>query len=130
MKTINHEKFTLTLLKENFIKLEILENQVIEPDDIHFIAVGYKELAGDNEYVVAIYGYDFSTITREAMEVAIEQYETPKRRKVAVITNNLAHILLIRVYILWYKPTSQMRLFKSEEAAYQWLEEAHDPVLS
>lgn len=122
MKTIIHEKFTLSLPKENFIKLEILEDQEIETDDIHAIFAGYAELVGDNEYVVTIYGYDFATLGREAMAVAAEQYANPKRKKVAVITSNLAHILLIRAYNMWYKPVSQIRLFKSEEVAYKWLE--------
>lgn len=123
LKQINHEKFTLTLLKPNFIKLEIHEEQTIEPDDIREIAAGYEQLAGDNEYVVAFYGYDFATVTREAMEVAVKEFSNPKRKKSAVITNNLAHIILIRLYILWYKPVSQFRMFKSEEAAFEWLEE-------
>ena len=124
MTTITHEKFTLTLLKPNLVKLEILEEQVIEPDDIHAIAAGYKELAGDNEYVVAIYGYDFATISKEAMQTAVENYSDPKKKRLAVITDNLAHIILIRLYMMWYKPKTEMRLFKSAEAAHQWLEEA------
>lgn len=123
MKQVKHKKFTLSLLKKNFIKLEILEEQVIEPNDVHAIAAGYKELVGDSEYVVAIYGYDFATITKEAMQIAVENYSDPKKRRLAVITNNLAHILLIRLYMMWYKPKSEIRLFKLEEAAHQWLEE-------
>lgn len=123
MTTITNEKFTLTLLKPNFIKLEVHEEQEIGPDDIGVIVAGYKELVGDNEYVVAIYGYDFATFTREAMSVAVEKYSSPKRKKVAVISNNLAHIMLVRLYVLWYKPKSELRLFKSEENAFKWLEE-------
>lgn len=123
MPQINHEKFTLTLLKENFIKLEILEDQEIGPEEIGAIVEGYKMLVGDNEYVVAIYGYDFATFTREAMDVAVNKYSNPKRKKVAVISNNLAHIMLVKLYIMWYRPKSQLRLFKSEEAAFKWLEE-------
>lgn len=130
MSKITHEKFILSLIKENFLKLEILEDQEIGPDEIHAIAAGYNELVGDNEYVVAIYGYDFATFTRDAMEVAIEHYSDPNRKRVAVISNNLAHMLLVRLYIIWYKPTSQMRLFKSEEAAYNWLEESLNPAFS
>lgn len=123
MKTITSDKFILTLLKENVIKLEILEAQEIEGKDIHEIHEGYIELVGDNEYVVAVYGYDFATITKEAMEVAAKQYSSPKRKKVAVITDNFAHILLIKFFILWNQPKTPVKLFSSEEKAFRWLEE-------
>ena len=123
MKRIENDKFIITLMKKNFIKLEILAGQEIEADDIHEIHKGYQELVGDKEYVVAVYGSDFATISREAMDVAAEYYGNSKRKRVAVITNNLAHILMIRFYILWKNPKTPVQLFKSEQKAFQWLQE-------
>ncbi|TNF48433.1 MAG: hypothetical protein EP305_05540 [Bacteroidetes bacterium] len=123
MKRIENDKFIITLMKKNFIKLEILAGQEIEADDIHEIHKGYQELVGDKEYVVAVYGSDFATISREAMDVAAEYHGNSKRKRVAVITNNLAHILMIRFYILWKNPKTPVQLFKSEQKAFQWLQE-------
>lgn len=123
MQKITKEKFKLTLLKENLIQLEILEEQEIVGEDIYEIHKGYKELVGDKEYCVVVYGYDFASITREAMDVAAKQYASEKRKKVAVITDNFAHILLIRFYILWNNPSTPVKLFNSKEKAFKWLEE-------
>lgn len=122
MKSISHEKFTLKLIKENFISLEIHEGKVIEVEDIHLIYQGYVDLVGDNEYVVAIYGNPFSSISNEAKEIAAKQYRSEKRRKVAMITNNLAHVLIVKFFITWNKPRTRIEIFRNEEKAFEWLE--------
>ena len=122
MNKIIHEKFTIKLIKENFLSLEIHQNQVIEADDIHLIYQGYEKLIGENEYVVAVYGNNFSSISAEAREIAASKYASKKRKKVALISNNLDNILIVKFFINWNKPQTPIKIFKSEESAYEWLE--------
>ena len=122
MKKITHHKFTIELIKENFLSLIIHENEIIEADDIHLIYQGYEQLIGNNEYVVAIYGNAFSSISEEARAIAVSQYASRKRKKVAFISDNLAHIIIIKFFIQWNKPTTPIKMFKSEQKAFDWLE--------
>ena len=122
MNIVSHDKFTIKLIKDNFLSLEIHENEIIEVEDIHLIYQGYDTLVGENEFVVAVYGNHFSSISNEAREVAAKQYASKKRKKVALISNNLAHVLIVRFFITWNKPKTLIKTFKSEEKAFAWLE--------
>lgn len=121
MTQVTHHKFTIKLIEENILLLEIFENEVIEADDIHFIYKGYDELIGDEEYAVVVYGNPFSSISDEAKEIAANQYSSRKRKKVAIVSNNLAHVLIVRFFILWNKPKTPIKIFKSEENAFEWI---------
>ncbi|TNE77008.1 MAG: hypothetical protein EP333_01565 [Bacteroidetes bacterium] len=122
MKQVLHDKFTITLVKDNFLILEIHEEQVIDAQAIRLIYEGYEELVGDNEYVVAVYGNAFSSMNDEARKIAATEYYSEKRKKVAFISDNLAHILIVRFYILFNKPRIPVRIFRNQESAYEWLE--------
>jgi len=121
MNIINHEKFVIKEVKSNFLTLEIYENKVIDENDIHHIYQGYKDLVGDNYYVVAVYANSFSSISPKAREIAAEQYFSIKRKKVALISSNFAHILLIKMFIKLNKPKTPIQIFKDEKVAYKWL---------
>lgn len=122
MRTVSHDKFTIKLIKDNFLSLEIHENETIEAEEIHLIYKGYHTLIGENEYVVAVYGNHFSSISDEAKEIAAKQYASKKRKKVALITENLAHLIIIKFFISLNKPKTNIKIFKSEEKAFAWLE--------
>ena len=74
------------------------------------------------EFLVAV---DLSELTEivieEAKKIAAEEYASPKRKKVALISDNLAHVLVIKFFIIWNKPKTPIKIFKSEEKAFQWL---------
>jgi hypothetical protein len=122
MESVSHKKFTIKQIRDNFLSLEIHENEIIEADDIHLIYQGYVKLVGENEYVVALYGNPFSSISDEAKEIAATQYASEKRKKVALISNNLAHVIIVKFFILWNKPKTPIKIFKSDQKAFQWLE--------
>jgi len=122
MERVLHKKFTIELIKNNFLSLVIHENEIIEAEDIHLIYKGYEQLIGENEYVVAVYSNPFSSISDEAKEIAARQYASEKRKKVAIISDNLAHVIIAKFFILWNKPKTQIKIFKSEQKAFQWLE--------
>jgi len=126
MIEVLHEKFTIKLVKENFLALEVYEGQVIEAEDIRAVYKGYETLVGDNDYVVAVYGNPFSSISKEAKEIAVKEYSSAKRKKVAMISDNLSHILIIKFFILWNKPKTPIRIFKDENKAFDWLESSLD----
>ena len=122
MEKILHEKFTIKRLKDNFLSLEIHENEVIEANDIHLIYKGYDRLIGDKEYVVAVYANPFSSISDEEQKIASIQYASEKRKKVALISDSVAHVMIVRFFITWNKPKTPIKIFKSEEKAFRWLE--------
>lgn len=122
LKRVSHNKFTIELIKDNFLSIVIHENEIIEADDIHLIYEGYEQLVGDNEYVVVVYGNPFSSISDEAREIAASQYASEKRKKVAIISDNLSHIIIIKFFIFWNKPKTPIKIFKSEQKAFEWLE--------
>lgn len=122
MDQIVHEKFTIKRIKGNFLSIEIHEGQTIDAEEIHLIYKGYHDLVGNNEYVVAVYANHFSSISPEAREISAKEYADPKRKKVAMITDNMAHVLMLRFFIAWNKPKTTIKIFRSEENAFEWLE--------
>jgi regulator of extracellular matrix RemA (YlzA/DUF370 family) len=122
MESVSHKKFTIKQIRDNLLSLEIHENEIIEAGDIHLIYQGYGQLVGENEYVVAVYGNPFSSISDEAKEIAARQYASGKRKKVAIISNNLAHVIIVKFFILWNKPKTPIKIFKSNQKAFKWLE--------
>jgi hypothetical protein len=86
MEIVSHDKFTIKRIKDNFLSLEIHQNETIEADDIHLIYQGYDKLIGDNEYVVAVYANPFSSISDEAQKIASTQYASEKRSLLFQIT--------------------------------------------
>ena len=105
MEKVLHDKFTIKRLKDNF----------------YLIYQGYDKLIGDNEYVVAVYANPFSSISGKAQKIAAKQYASEKRKKVAIISDNVAHVLIVRFFIAWNKPKTPIKIFKSEEKAFKWL---------
>ncbi len=97
---------------------------MIEGPDMVSIYEGYEKLVGDNDYVVAVYGNAFSSMSDEARKIASTEYISDKRKKVAFISDNLAHILIVRFFILFNKPHSPVKIFRNEESAFEWLEQA------
>ena len=121
MAQITHHKFTIKHIEDDILLLEIFENEVIEADDIHLIYQGYDKLIGDREYAVLVHGNPFSSISDEAKEIAANKYASEKRKKVAIIANNLAHVLIVRFFVLWNNPKTPIQIFKSEEKAMEWV---------
>ena len=119
MSPIENKKFTAKLIESNFIALEITAGEIIDEIDIHDIYASYKELVG--EYVVAVYGNPFSSISKKAREIAADQYASLKRKKVALISKNTAHVLLVTFFIRVNKPKTEIKIFKKESEAFDWL---------
>ena len=126
MEKVSHDKFIIKRIKDNLLSLEIYENEIIDADDIHLIYQGYDKLVGNKEYVVAVYGNAFSSISDEARTIAAKQYASAKRKKVALISDNLAHVIIVKFFIMWNKPKTSIKVFKSEENAFKWLESIDD----
>ena len=126
MSFIEHEKFTIKLIDNNFLSLEIKEGETIDTEDIHKIYAGYSRLIGDQEYVVALYANPFSSISKEAREIAAKEYASPKRKKVAFITDNLAHVIVVTFFIKINRPKSDIKIFKNEAKAFEWLKSKED----
>lgn len=121
MSLIEHDKFTIKQIEPNFLSLEIKEGAIIEAKDIHEIYAGYVRLVGENDYVVAIYANPFSSISKEAREIAAKEYASEKRKKVAMISENLSHVLLVRFFIKINVPKTNIKIFKNEPKAFEWL---------
>jgi hypothetical protein len=126
MSIIEHDKFTLKEIEPNFLSLEIKEGKTIEAEDIHAIYSGYETLAGENEYVVAMYGNAFSSISKDAREIATSQYASAKRKKVALISDNLSHVILVTFFIKLNGPKTNIKIYKNEANAFSWLRSARE----
>jgi hypothetical protein len=121
MPLIEHNKFSIDLIDNNFISLVIKEGETIEAEDIHEIYAGYKLLVGENDYVVAVYANPFSSMSKKAREIAANEYSSPKRKKVALISNNLSHVIIVSFFINVNRPKTSIKIFKNEADAHAWL---------
>ena len=118
---IQHNKFTLKVIETNFLSLEIREGETIEGEDIHEIYAGYNRLVGDNEYVVAVYANPFSSMSKQAREIAANEYASAKRKKVAIISDNFAHVIIVTFFMNINTPKTNIKIFKNETKAFAWL---------
>lgn len=123
---IEHNKFSIKLIDDNFLSLEIKEGETIEAEDIHEIYAAYDRLVGENEYVVALYANPFSSMSKKAREIAANEYFSPKRRKVALISDNLSHIIIVNFFIKINRPKTNIKIFKKEDKAHSWLRSRED----
>lgn len=121
MSSLKYDKFTVKLIENNFISLEIKEGETIDHNDVHLIYASYHELVGENEYVVAVYANPFSSMSKKAREIAANEYASQKRKKVAFISGNLAHIIIVKFFIRINSPKTNIKIFKSEQEAFEWL---------
>lgn len=121
MQQIDHPKFLMSLLQKNCISLEIKEGEQIDSDDIHAIYTGYDKLIQNEDYVVAVYANPFSSMTKAAREVAATSYYSDRRKKVAFISDNLGHIILIKFFQKINSSKTNLRIFRNEDDAFNWL---------
>lgn len=121
MSLIESEKFILKLLEPSIISLEIKEGEVINGKDIHKIYAGYNQLVGENEFVVLVFANPFSSISKKASEIAAKEYPSDKRKKVAIVSDNLAQVMLVNFFIRINKPKTPTKVFKNESVALDWL---------
>lgn len=78
---------------------------------------------GENEYVVAVYANPFSSMSQKAREIAATEYASDKRKKVALISDNLAHVIILTFFININRPKTKIKIFKNEAKAFIWLRE-------
>lgn len=121
-KEIKHPKFTLRLLKDNVLYLKIHENQTIEVDDLPALYGGYDVIYPEGDYVVMMYGSPFASISKEARDIAASEYASERRKKIAFISTNIANIMIVRFFCTFYRPKTQIQIFRNEIDALAWLQ--------
>lgn len=87
-----------------------------------FVA-GYNKLANNGPYTVLVSAGAFSSVTKEARELAVKALYTKNRVATAILTTNVAQQLIANFYIRFNKPEYPTRGFNKKEDALQWLRE-------
>ena len=122
MNKLSSDLFTLLLIREDLIQLQIKEGVEIGESEVRKIAEGYEKLTKNKPYAVIVNAKAFSSVTKKAREVSANELYSPNRVGSAIMVENLGQQLLASFYINVNKPKVPTRIFQNREKAIEWLE--------
>ncbi len=111
----------ICLDKRGIIHVQYLEGQTIDVKEKIEEKRALQEITKGEKYPILISFGHFVTITKEAKEYSILIEPEQPFLAVAILVENLAYQLMADFYFKFYKPTTEYKVFKSEEKAIEWL---------
>lgn len=114
-------KATVTLIKQNTIRIDIHEDVELDSEDILQINKAKNELVGDNKHVVLFVPCEFGAITKEARETSASEEVYRNAIAKAIIVTHLGNRLIASFFIMVNKPPAPTKLFSDEKDALKWL---------
>jgi hypothetical protein len=119
-RTVFHAKAKVERL-EQFVKVTFLENSQVTLKDQQELAAIYIDLT-DNTPMPFLYDAEHGVdITKEAREYGARMAGLLPVSSIAIIVRSVAYKLLADFYFKFHKPQMPYKVFKSEEAAMEWM---------
>ena len=109
------------LREEWFIEMRIKNSVEIDVDDIREQFEAYEKLSLGNPFILIVFPAIENQVTQEALKFSKKLQKNKMIIAQAIITTNLAHRILARMYYAISKPTQPSKLFKNEKNAVKWL---------
>lgn len=120
-ETATYEKFKCRILEDGIIENTILEGQNIEVKDVLKIKERNLQLANEKPYALLIISENYSTISKEAMELSASSSFKQITVAKALLVSSLPHRLICNFYIRVNKPAIPTKIFKDTNEAMNWL---------
>lgn len=122
MKTINTRTAIVTLEKEGFVRMTMLESALLELEDMIANHKAEQTVADGKPHVILIDTRGNSMSSDEARKFSSGEEPTKYRLAVALLFNGLAGRIGANSLINIYQPKVRTEKFIDEQEAIQWLE--------
>jgi hypothetical protein len=122
MDQIRTRTALVTILKENFVRMTMLEDAILDLNDMIENHNAENKIANEKQHVVLIDTRLNSMSSDEARKFSSGNKPTEYRCAVAILFDGLAGRIIANSLIKNYKPLVPTQLFDNEEKAIQWLD--------
>ena len=117
-------KADILLEHKNLVHVRVFDNVILETEDVLNIHHAKMQLFnGTKQHDLLLVAGEFSSITKEAMQLAASAEMCVAKRAQAIVITSLAQRIVANFFIRVYKPDTITRIFNSEKEARQWLTE-------
>ena len=121
MKNIKTAKAEISLLKDNIVRMQILDYTHLEEEDVVEFNHIKKGLVGNNIHKVLLVSGKYTTISKEAREFSGKREIGENRIAKAIVVNSLAQALIANFFVKFQKSQSKVKVFSREDEALLWL---------
>ena len=112
-----------TSFNDNILLNEMFDNIEIDLKDVNENYDAALKLTAGKKFLSLVIVSPFTTITKEARELANKEIMYKNTVAQAIIVQSLANRLLANFIVKFYKPFCPVKLFKNKEDAIVWLNE-------
>ncbi|MBD3637098.1 MAG: hypothetical protein HUJ25_07095 [Crocinitomicaceae bacterium] len=121
IQEIKTSSATIRLISPGIIENIIRDNSVLDILEIKEIKAANEEMAEGKKYVLLINSGQYTSITKEGMELSAS--ETFQRNTIAkaLLVNSLGHRIVGNFYIKFNKPFIVTQIFSDRDKAISWL---------
>jgi hypothetical protein len=123
MQTIETKTAYISILKENFVKMEMKENALLELEDMMENHLAEQRITNGRTHVVLIDTRKNSMSSDEARKFSSGDGPIQYRFAVAILFGGLAGRIIANSLLQKYTPRVLTRIFSEEKEAIEWLEE-------
>lgn len=112
----------LSLLNEQFIRVEVKPNSEIEPFHLEEMLNAYNEMVGeDTKFNLLTILPEDLYISPETKKVWADPNRSNRKLTEACVINGLGLKLIANFVLRFHKPTHNVRYFNTEKQALEWL---------
>ena len=117
---------TVTSISGNTLTAEMFDNVEIDVDDVNENYAAAVKLTHGEKYLSLVLAAPFSSITKEAREIANKEFMYKNTIAQAIVVKSLSNRLMGNFLVKIYKPFCPLKLFKNKKDAIVWLNEMWD----
>lgn len=121
IKSVNHEKMTLSILEGAIYKINILERAEVNLDDVKYIQKVGLELTENKEHYVLFIAPKFGSISNDARKYSATPEASTNVICRAIVAPNLGMRIIANFFIQYNKPAVEHKIFLKVEDALEWL---------
>ena len=117
---------TITSFSGNILLTELADNVEINVKDVMENFEAASKLTNDKKYLSLVIATPFTSITKEAREMANKEFMYKNTVAQAIVVKSLSNRLMGNFLVKFYKPFCPLKLFKNKKDAIVWLNERWD----
>ena len=123
LKKISTKKANFEIIAPGIIEVYFKQDVKIEREDVLEFFRVIQLLSKDKPFCLLVKGKYFIEFGHATGKLGSDFGKIKNRGVIAVVTENLATRLMVRFYMRYFKPNTEVKIFFQENEAIQWLEE-------
>jgi hypothetical protein len=122
IRTIDLEKSTVCLLKDDVVEVSIKDNSLVECEDMEKIFAAENELMEDRKRFVIFISPQVGTVSKEAREFSAKAETSENAIAKALIVKNVGMRMIANFFIAVNKPPVPHKIFETRLEALNWFQ--------